>query len=116
MIAGDAKEWDDLFRNDLLPSVLSHIISTWERMPKPGSSDLEDDISLELYSALVKAKNRNDHAFLIRYEDWEIDADLEKRTGRKDIAFFPPLNDESIYLCLEAKRLNAVISGVRRSR
>jgi hypothetical protein len=38
-----------------------------------------------------------------------------KVTGRKDIVFFPSLNDEDIYFCLEAKRLNALVSGRRRS-
>jgi len=28
--------------------------------------------------------------------------------------FFPSLNDEDIYFCLEAKRLNALVSGRRR--
>lgn len=45
----------------------------------------------------------------------EVDADLSKETGRKDIVFFPSLFDEPIYFCLEAKRLNAVVSGQRRS-
>ncbi len=84
-------------------------------MPKPGPSDLEDAISVKLYSALTRAKDRNAHVFLIRYQDVEVDTDLERATGRKDIVFFPSLLDEEIYLCLEAKRLNAMVSGVRRS-
>ena len=80
----------------------------------PGPSDLEDAISVKLYSAFVNAKDRNTHPFLIRYQDVEVDTDLLKVTGRKDIVFFPS-HQEEIYLCLEAKRLNAVISGVRRS-
>jgi len=63
---------------------------------------------------LLKAKRRNDFPFLIRREDLEFNLDLAKETGRKDIVFFPSCQEE-IYLCLEAKRLNAVISGVRRS-
>ncbi len=81
----------------------------------PGPSDLEDAISVKLYSALIKAKDRNARAFLIRYQDVEVDTDLAKETGRKDIVFFPSLQEQEIYLCLEAKRLNAVVSGVRRS-
>lgn len=115
MTAGDSSYWDDFFQQNLIPAVLSHIIEIWERMPKPGPSELEDAISRKLYSALVKAKDRSIHAFLIRYQDVEVDTDLAKETGRKDIVFFPPANDEEIYLCLEAKRLNAVVSGVRRS-
>lgn len=115
MTAGDPSYWDDFFQQNLIPSVLSYVIATWQQMPKPGPSDLEDAISVKLYSALIKAKDRNAHAFLIRYQDVEVDTDLAKETGRKDIVFFPSLQEQEIYLCLEAKRLNAVISGVLRS-
>lgn len=114
MTVGDTSCWDDFFQQNLVPAVLAYIITAWEQMPKPGPSDLEDAISDKLYSALVKAKRRNDFPFLIRREDLEFDTDLAKETGRKDIVFFPSLQ-EQIYLCLEAKRLNAVISGVNRS-
>lgn len=115
MTVGDTSYWDDFFQQNLVPAVLAYITTTWEQMPKPGLSDLEDVISDKLYSALLKAKRRNDFPFLIRHEDLEFDTDLAKKTGRKDIVFFPSLQEEEIYLCLEAKRLNAVISGVRRS-
>lgn len=115
MIIGNAASWEDLFEQDLVPSVLDHVIKTWEQMPKPGPSDLEDEISIKLSSALIKAKDRNVHAFWIGYQVVEVDTDLAKVTGRKDIVFFPPSNQEEIYLCLEAKRLNAIISDVRRS-
>jgi len=115
MTVGDTTCWDDFFQLNLVPAVLDYITTTWEQMPKLGLSDLEDVISDKLYSALVKAKRRNDFPFLIRREDLEFDTDLAKETGRKDIVFFPSLKDEEIYLCLEAKRLNAIISGVRRS-
>ena len=114
MTVGDPSYWDDFFQQNLIPSVLSYVIATWEQMPTPGPSDLEDAISVKLYSALVRSKDRNAHAFLIRYQDVEVDTDLAKETGRKDIVFFPSVQEE-IYLCLEAKRLNAVVSGVRRS-
>ncbi len=115
MIASDTSYWDDFFQQNLIPAVLSYIITTCEQMTKPGLSDLEDTISDKLYSALVNAKHRSDFPFLIRREDLEFDTDLAKETGRKDIVFFPSLQEQEIYLCLEAKRLNAVISGVRRS-
>ena len=115
MTAGDSSSWDDLFQQNLVPTVLSYVVETWERMPRPGPSDLEPEISFRLYCALVRAKRRNDHAFLIRYEDMEVDTDLERLTGRKDIVFFPSLQEQEIYLCVEAKRLNAVISGRRES-
>lgn len=115
MTIGDSSCWDDFFQQKLVPAVLAYIITAWEQMPKPGPSDLEDTISDKLYSTLLKAKGRSDFPFLIRREDWEFDIDLPKKTGRKDIVFFPSLREEDIYLCLEAKRLNALISGVRHS-
>lgn len=115
MIVGDTSYWDDFFQQNLVPAVLAYVVATWEQMPKPGPSDLEDSISDKLYSALVNAKRRNEFPFLIRREDLEFDLDLATETGRKDIVFFPSLQEQEIYLCLEAKRLNAVISGVRRS-
>lgn len=114
MIIGDSSKWDDFFQQNL-PAVLAYIIAAWEQMPKPGPSDLEDTISDKLYSALLKAKDRSNFLFLIRREDLEFDMELAKETGRKDIVFFPSLQEEEIYLCLEAKRLNAVISGIQHS-
>jgi hypothetical protein len=115
MIIGDASHWDDFFHQNLVPTVIHYIISAWAQMPKPGISDLEDAISDKLYAALLNAKSRGDFPFLIRREDLEFDMNMAKETGRKDIVFFPSLQEQDIYLCLEAKRLNAVISGVCRS-
>lgn len=108
-------EWDDLFQNDLIPVVLDHVVATWNRLPDPKPRDLEKDITLNLYCALKKDKDRSRHPFLIRYEDVEVDTELVKETGRKDIVFFPTAFDEDIYFCLEAKRLNVIVNGVRKS-
>ncbi len=116
MIVGDPANWDDFFQENLIPAILSHVINAWNRIEKPGQTAYEDDISLKLYIALKTSKDRNGHPFLIRYEDVEVDTDLMRETGRKDIVFFPQLaNDEDIYFCLEAKLLNALVSGRRRS-
>lgn len=115
MTLGDTSYWDDFFPQSLVPAALTHVLATWDKIPKPGPSDLEPDISFRLYCALVRAKDRSTHAFLIRYEDMEIDTNLDKVNGRKDIVFFPSLQDEDVYLCFEAKRLNAIISGVKHS-
>jgi hypothetical protein len=115
MIVGDSADWDDFFHQNLIPAVLSLIISAWDRMEKPRQTAHEDEISVKLYAALISGKDRQQHMFLIRYQDLEVDTDLVKVTGRKDIGFFPSVSDEHIYFCLEAKRLNALVSGVRRS-
>jgi hypothetical protein len=76
MIAGDPAAWDGFFQEELIPAILSLVMSTWERMEKPGQTDHENDISRKLYAALKNGKDRNRHPFLIRYEDVEIDTDL----------------------------------------
>ena len=114
-VAGNSVQWDDLFEQDLIPAVLALVISAWDQMQKLGQDAREDDISVHLYRALLNGKDRNAHAFLIRYQDVEIHDDVSKESGRKDIVFFPSLFDEPIYFCLEAKRLNALVSGRRKS-
>ena len=114
MIAGDPADWDDFFQQNLIPAVLSLVVSAWEHMEKPEQTAYEDDISVKLYTALVTGKNRNQHPFLIRYQDVEVDADLEKEIEKKDIVIFPS-NLEEVYFCLEAKRLNALVSSKRRT-
>jgi hypothetical protein len=111
-VAGDSRDWDSFFQTDLIPVILAHVVSTWAPMEKPGRDALEEDVSLKLYSALINAKDRSAHQFLIRYEDVEVDTDLAKEIGRKDIVFYPSTLEE-IYFCLEAKRLNALVSGRR---
>ena len=69
-------------------------------------------------SALLTLRNDSDEA--LRFElsmfSWDqTDSGEMRLTSSEDIVFFPPANDEDIYLCLEAKRLNAAVSGVRRS-
>jgi hypothetical protein len=113
MIAGDASSWDDLFQNELVPFILELVFSTWEQMPKPGPSDLEDAISNKLYVALLNSKRRSRFPFHISREDREFDLDTAKETGRRDIVFYPSQQDQDSYFCIEAKRLNAVISGRR---
>jgi hypothetical protein len=87
MTIGDTSYWDDFFQQNLVPTILAHVITAWEKMPKPGPSDLEDAISVRLYAALIKAKDRNAHAYLIRYQDVEVDTDLAKETAGKISCF-----------------------------
>jgi hypothetical protein len=107
---GDTSQWDDLFQGTLIPTIITYVLNTWEQMNKPSKDAHEDAITVTLFSALVNGKDRNRHAFLIRYEDVEVDTEISEAIGRKDIVFFPS-NQEHIYFCLEAKRLNAFVSG-----
>jgi hypothetical protein len=115
MTAGDVSAWDDLFAKELIPTVLGLVLDAWAQIQKPTDDEHEDETSTHLYCAMLTGKDRNRHPFLIQIQDVEVDMDLMKISGRKDIAFFPSLNDEDIYFCLEAKRLNAVVGGVSKS-
>lgn len=115
MTAGESAYWNELFAGQLVPSVLALVLDAWDRIDKPAADEHEDATSVRLFAAMVGSKDRQRHPFLIRYQDVEVSIDLAKETGRKDIVFFPPANDEDIYFCLEAKRLNAVVEGVRKS-
>ncbi len=115
MIAGDAVDWDDLFAKHLLPSVFALALGAWNRMECPAPDEHENQTTLRLYAAMIKGKDRQRHPFLIRPQDMEVDTDLAKVIGKKDLVFFPAANDEDIYFCLEAKRLNVLVSGRRKS-
>jgi hypothetical protein len=115
MTAGNPSEWDDLFTTQLIPAVLEYLLEVWDRIEKPSEDELEDRTSDRLFLALKTGKNRDIHPFLIRREDLELSTDLDEESGWKDIVFFPPANDEDVYFCLEAKRLNARVKGVMRS-
>jgi hypothetical protein len=112
---GDIDNWDDLFTGQLIPVVLALVLEAWDRIEKPAEDEHEDTISVKLCVAMRTGKNRNRHPFQIHYQSVELDTNLTKVSGRKDIVIFPPSNDEDIYFCLEAKRLNARISGKMRS-
>lgn len=116
MIAGDHVDWDDLFVGQLLPCVFTLVLEAWNRIAPPAPDEHENQTTVRLYVAMVKGKNRQKHPFLVRLQDMEVDTDLERIVGQKDLVFFPPANDEDIYFCLEAKRLNALVSGRRESR
>lgn len=114
MTIGDSSEWDDFIAKGGVGTVMGLVLDAWAILPPPAADELEKKTSIRLYATLIKKQDRNAHRFLIRYEDVEIDVDLEKETGRKDIVFFPS-HDGNFYFCLEAKRLNARISGVMTS-
>jgi hypothetical protein len=111
---GDTSDWDDFFRHDFVPTILSLVLESWEQMPKLAENAHEDHVTEKLYSALVSGKQRQSHFFLIRIQDVEFDTALEAAIGRKDLAFYPSFEEE-IYFCLEAKRLNATVSGASKS-
>jgi len=114
MTIGDSSAWDDFITQGGVGTVMALVLDAWALIEPPVPDELEEATSLRLYAAMVRKRDRQAHRFLIRYEDVEIDADLAKETGRKDIVFFPG-HDGDLYFCLEAKRLNARVKGVMKS-
>ena len=96
-------------------SFWSWSFEAWAALPVLADDAKEDDVTDKLYAAMRRSKNRQRHPFRIHPQASEFHLESEKIIGWKDIAFYPPSNDEEIYFCLEAKRLNAVISGTRTS-
>lgn len=114
MTVGDSSEWDGFIEGGGVASILALTLDAWANIAPPAQDEREEAVSIRLYAAMVKKQDRQRHRFLIRYEDVEVDIDLAKETGRKDIVFFPG-HDGGYYYCLEAKRLNARVSGVMKS-
>ncbi|OJW23418.1 MAG: hypothetical protein BGO49_02250 [Planctomycetales bacterium 71-10] len=114
MTIGDSSAWDDFISQGGVGTVIALVLDAWALIDPPLPDELEEATSIRLYAAMVKKRDRQAHRFLIRYEDMEIDVDLAKETGRKDIVFFPG-HDGDLYFCLEAKRLNARVKGVMKS-
>ncbi len=114
MTIGDTTEWDDFILNGGVGLVMALTLDAWRHTTAPPPDEPEDKTSVRLYAAMVKKRDRQAHRFLIRYQDVEVNTDLAKETGKKDIAFFPG-HDGELYFCLEAKRLNARVNGVMKS-
>lgn len=110
-LLGDSSQWDDFFVQEFIPTILALVLEAWATMPPLAHDEKEDAVTDKLYAAMLKSKDRQRHPFLIRPQDSEFNSGAGTIVGWKDIAFYPSLNDEEIYFCLEAKRLNAVISG-----
>ncbi len=106
-ILGEPTNWDDFFSEGFVPAILQLIIDCWHSIAMPVPDEHENVTTLSLYCAILRNHATCDIPFLPRMQDVEVDAELVKETGRKDIAFFPALNPD-IYFCLECKRLNVL--------
>jgi hypothetical protein len=113
-VVGSPAEWEDLFSTNFIPQIVDLILTSWQAMPPPAPDQLEDRITVALYCSLSRNQFLCTLPFLIRVQDVEIDLELERETGRKDIAFFPALRAD-VYFCLECKRLNVVVEGETRA-
>ena len=113
-VIGAPTEWVDLIEQ-MVPDVLNLVITTWEAMPLPNANASEDDITNQLWRALVQNRNARKLPFQIRTQVVELDPAEDADIGRMDIAFIALVPREDIYFCLESKRLNAIKDGKRRA-
>ena len=109
-VIGSPNQWLDLI-DSLVPDILAAVISSWEAMPIPASNALEDHITIELLRVLRRHRAARDLPLTIHPQPVEIDPSEGQDSGRMDIAFYPLVNREDIYFCLEAKRLNVLKNG-----
>ena len=107
---GDSSQWDDLFEQELIPTILALVLAAWDQLPVLAEDEREDNVTNKLYAAMKNGKDRQRHPFLIQLQNAEFHSPTETIIGWKDIVFYPSY-DEEVYFCLEAKRLNAFVSG-----
>lgn len=116
-VTGASDDWIELLEGTL-PDILRLVVDTWDDLHRPFADHREDPITQLLCIALRKNRTARDLPFLIEYQTIELDPAPGEDLGRLDIAFkptsLPGAPDESIYFCLECKRLNVVIKGVKR--
>jgi hypothetical protein len=116
-VVGASDEWIDLLER-MLPNILRLVVEVWTGMPKPFSDDKEDQITELLCRALRNNRTVRDLPFYIQVQMVELDPAPGQELGRLDIGFLPTglpgAPNESIYFCLECKRLSVVISGKKR--
>lgn len=116
-VAGASDDWIDLLER-MLPDMLRLVVDVWNGLPKPFIDEREDPITEVLCRALKQHRTARELPFLIQIQMVDLDPAPGEDVGRLDIAFLPTggrgAPSESIYFCLECKRLNVVIKGVKR--
>jgi len=116
-VAGAPDEWIDLLER-MLPNILRLVVDVWSGMPRPFADDREDPITELLCRALKNNRTIRDLPFYIHIQMVELDPAPGQDLGRMDIVFLPTglpgAPDETIYFCLECKRLNVVANGNKR--
>src|SRR4051794_13817871 len=107
-VSGSPTAWIDLLER-MLPDLLRLIVDTWLTLPKPLADDGEDQITEALCRALHRNRTVRDLPFYVHIQMVELEPAPGQELGRLDIAFLPSglpgAPSESVYLCLECKRL-----------
>jgi hypothetical protein len=116
-VAGSPAAWIELLEK-MLPDILRLVVESWHVLPRPFTDDREDAITKILCRALRDNRAVRELPFYVQIQMVELDPAPGLELGRLDIAFLPTglpgAPSESVYLCLECKRLNTVRNGQRR--
>jgi hypothetical protein len=106
VIAGDSQKWDDFLDNGGIGMIIELTLAAWSKLGiVPDPDEKEERISLYLHRAMKRLKHPN-HPFRIDYESSEPQEGSEEVLW-KDISFSFG-NNEDIYFCWEAKRLQFI--------
>src|ERR1700733_5155811 len=102
---GAPSEWVDLIES-LVPDVLELVSNSWREMPRLPCNAREDPTTETFCKLLRRNRDSGNLPFQIQIQMVELDPEEGEDQGRMDIAFVPLVPSESIYFCLECKRLN----------
>jgi hypothetical protein len=102
---GAPSEWVDLI-DSLVPDILELVSNSWGQMPHLACDAREDPTTETLCKLLRRNRDTGKLPFQIQIQMVELDPNEGEDQGRMDIAFVPLVPSESIYFCLECKRLN----------
>lgn len=117
-LLGKPAGWAGLI-DPMVPEILRLVVETWGEMQPPAPDQREDDITNQLCVALQRNRRVRKLMFYVITQMVILKPDAGEEVGRMDITFLPTGKDlapnESIYFCLECKRLNVLKNGRRRS-
>jgi hypothetical protein len=112
-VIGSPDYWVDVIDSQV-PDILALVIDSWQQMDVPAPDASEDGITETLCHLMRSHRVARELPLQIHLQSVEIEPAEGQKVGRMDIAFYPLVNREDIYFCLEAKRLNALKDGIVR--
>ena len=87
-VIGAPKEWIDLI-DSMVPEILRLVVATWENLPSPAQDEKEDNITINLCSALRQNRTARGLMFQIQTQFVELDPmpgedrSEERRVGKE---------------------------------
>jgi len=113
LIKGNPAYWSEVFPQELIPQILTMVLSVWNDLPKRSRRELEIRTTRRFLSALIHDKNtRKEVPVRISRECVEDDLRTGRQLGRIDLCFIPPNScHEKVYFAFECKRLNVRYPG-----